>query len=233
MIPMTEKEYFAKSKKQRLPLRCPIIGKCERYALTVLYLSELNIHGKGRTLEDKLRSWGYLADNYEKEKIHQVGEPFVFSKSQNTCSISKACPEVSLFNNDMIFGFFPKKAITEGYWDNFWRDDRFEEDGKFDVEKTGHYSECSEFSQYHYENKIGDRKRQTAQRRNKISKKARFEIFQRDNFTCQYCKRNKDEDGVKLQLDHIIPVSEGGTDSINNLTTSCEDCNQGKTNKII
>lgn len=56
----------------------------------------------------------------------------------------------------------------------------------------------------------------------------RFEVFKRDNFTCQYCGRNVKEDGVKLQCDHKVPKSKGGEDILSNLETACEQCNQGK-----
>lgn len=59
-----------------------------------------------------------------------------------------------------------------------------------------------------------------------ISKKLRFEIFKRDLFTCQYCGNNPPK--VILEIDHIIPVSKNGTTEIDNLITSCFDCNRGK-----
>jgi len=62
----------------------------------------------------------------------------------------------------------------------------------------------------------------------KLSQKLRFEVFKRDEFTCQYCGRKPPE--VILHVDHIIPVSEGGLDDISNLITSCKDCNLGKSN---
>lgn len=61
-----------------------------------------------------------------------------------------------------------------------------------------------------------------------ISKKLRFEVFKRDKFTCQYC--GKQAPNVILEADHINPVSKGGTNELLNLTTSCYDCNRGKTN---
>ena len=59
-----------------------------------------------------------------------------------------------------------------------------------------------------------------------VSLKLRFEVFKRDNFTCQYCGRKTPE--VILELEHIIPLSKGGTDEFDNLTTSCFECNRGK-----
>lgn len=62
--------------------------------------------------------------------------------------------------------------------------------------------------------------------RKPISKKLRFEVFKRDNFTCQYCGRMAPD--VILEIDHIIPVANGGVNDILNLITSCMDCNRGK-----
>jgi len=59
-----------------------------------------------------------------------------------------------------------------------------------------------------------------------MKKSIRFEIFKRDNFTCQYCGRKTPE--VILETDHIVPKVEGGTDDIQNLITSCFECNRGK-----
>jgi len=59
-----------------------------------------------------------------------------------------------------------------------------------------------------------------------ISRALRFEVFKRDSFSCQYCGRQTPQ--TILEIDHIIPKSKGGTDDINNLITSCFDCNRGK-----
>ena len=66
-------------------------------------------------------------------------------------------------------------------------------------------------------------------KRKPLSKSVRFEVFKRDSFTCQYCGRSAPE--VVLEVDHIIPVSKGGTDELLNLVTSCRDCNRGKSAK--
>lgn len=66
-------------------------------------------------------------------------------------------------------------------------------------------------------------------KRKSLSKKIRFEVFKRDSFTCQYCGRKAPD--VILEIDHIEPVSKGGTNDILNLVTSCSDCNRGKSNR--
>ena len=67
--------------------------------------------------------------------------------------------------------------------------------------------------------------------RKAISKKLRFEIFKRDNFTCQYCGSKSPD--VVLQVDHINPVHNGGENDILNLVTSCFDCNIGKKHRLL
>lgn len=64
-----------------------------------------------------------------------------------------------------------------------------------------------------------------------ISKKERFDIFERDNFTCQYCGEKPPQ--IVLVIDHIYPVSKGGKNDKDNLITSCFNCNSGKSDSII
>jgi hypothetical protein len=59
--------------------------------------------------------------------------------------------------------------------------------------------------------------------------KLRSSVFRRDNFTCTYCT----ERGGRLECDHIIPVSRGGTEALENLTTACFACNRSKRAKTI
>ena len=66
-------------------------------------------------------------------------------------------------------------------------------------------------------------------KRKAIPKKIRFEVFKRDSFTCQYCGRKSPD--VLLVIDHIEPVSKGGTNALLNLITSCQDCNAGKSDR--
>ena len=67
--------------------------------------------------------------------------------------------------------------------------------------------------------------------RSKMSDSLRYNILKRDNFRCQICGSTQ-LDGVKLQVDHIIPVSKGGLTESNNLQTLCDRCNLGKSNKM-
>jgi CRISPR/Cas system Type II protein with McrA/HNH and RuvC-like nuclease domain len=68
-------------------------------------------------------------------------------------------------------------------------------------------------------------------KRRKLSKKIRFEVFKRDNFTCQYCGRKAPD--VVLEVDHVNPVAKGGTNNIMNLITSCVECNKGKGKDVL
>ena len=62
-------------------------------------------------------------------------------------------------------------------------------------------------------------------KRKEQGKSSSWQIFNRDNFTCQYCGKNPTEDNVKLNVDHIKPRTSGGTDDFENLITACEQCN--------
>ncbi len=58
-----------------------------------------------------------------------------------------------------------------------------------------------------------------------------WEVLARDKWKCLSCGRTAREDGILLEVDHIIPRSKGGTDDISNLQTLCKKCNIGKSNK--
>lgn len=68
-------------------------------------------------------------------------------------------------------------------------------------------------------------------KRKSLTKKTRFEVFKRDKFQCQYCGNTAPE--VVLNVDHIDPVANGGSNELINLITSCFDCNQGKKARLL
>jgi len=70
-----------------------------------------------------------------------------------------------------------------------------------------------------------------------INPQLRNEILERNGYTCQRCGAGPgDADPfnpgrkVRLHIDHIKPISQGGTDSKDNLRVLCSACNQGKSN---
>ncbi len=60
------------------------------------------------------------------------------------------------------------------------------------------------------------------------SKRGRWLILERDNFTCIYCGLSAPNDAALLHVDHILPVAEGGRSFAGNLITSCKGCNMEK-----
>lgn len=69
------------------------------------------------------------------------------------------------------------------------------------------------------------------QQRALMTDSLRYDILRRDGFRCRLCGSTA-SDGVKLHVDHIIPVSKGGRTEPGNLRTLCERCNMGKSNKL-
>lgn len=53
-------------------------------------------------------------------------------------------------------------------------------------------------------------------------------IFLRDGYKCTYC-----HDTEFLSVDHIMPLSRGGSNGLENLTTACRSCNSRKSNKTL
>lgn len=55
--------------------------------------------------------------------------------------------------------------------------------------------------------------------------RARKQALRRDQFRCQGCTAHPGKThGVDLQVHHIVPVSDGGTNDLDNLLTLCNSC---------
>lgn len=57
----------------------------------------------------------------------------------------------------------------------------------------------------------------------------RLNIFLRDGFTCQYC--GDKFSSRELTFDHVIPRSQGGQTSFDNIVSACISCNTKKADK--
>lgn len=70
----------------------------------------------------------------------------------------------------------------------------------------------------------------TARRRARVNVRTdewyslREQVFERDGFVCAYCG---DAEGPH-QIDHIVPVVQGGASVLDNLCVACRACNASK-----
>jgi len=67
----------------------------------------------------------------------------------------------------------------------------------------------------------------TAARRDAIPKNVRHEVWRRDGGQCVDCRSRE-----RLEFDHIIPVSKGGSNTARNIELRCQDCNREKAARI-
>ena len=61
----------------------------------------------------------------------------------------------------------------------------------------------------------------------RISQRVMDRVWNRDGGKCVECGSNE-----KLEFDHIIPFSKGGSNTYRNIQLLCESCNRSKSNKI-
>jgi len=83
-----------------------------------------------------------------------------------------------------------------------------------------------------------------------LKKEAKLKILKRDKYTCKYCGaslKGKDtptrpnnyefnewkNNRKDPTIDHVIPISKGGSDNKENLVACCLKCNRLKGNKML
>lgn len=69
-------------------------------------------------------------------------------------------------------------------------------------------------------------------RRRKIPTDIQRMVRQRANHLCEYCHTSERWQYIPFTIDHIIPISQGGTDQDDNLALACFHCNRRKGGQI-
>jgi hypothetical protein len=64
--------------------------------------------------------------------------------------------------------------------------------------------------------------------RPRIPENVRIEVWRRDGGKCARCGSRE-----RLEYDHIVPISKGGSNTARNIELLCEDCNRRKSNNVV
>lgn len=222
--------YSERSARAKITPRCPIASSelCPRYYASWWLLSDAGISTK-ITAEDKARldrKWVPFNPSVVEE------EPGIAHANGKLVSINEFCPEVAY----EVFGFFA--SGLHRYADEIDRDlehKKLAESGAdaddprwqwFSL-RPRHFTECREYSIFSDVSTGKKPKRKsTHSRRNEVTQKVRWQVLARDSFTCQYCGIRPPE--AVLEIDHKVSLKDGGSNELENLLTSCQECNRGK-----
>lgn len=207
---MNKADYQERSRKLRVPQRCPLVGYCQRWAWTIYFYNYTELPNPTNDIGDVLRKAGDLPDDYEQKKVTLAVEAPEISRGDDFHWAHNLCPEVPLFDRHYTPGHIPDEAIASFSW--------LKSSGIEYVEHK-HFSECLEF--------IQSTGLKPKPKRKSLPSKLRFKILKRDDFTCTYCGKSA-KDGAELHVDHKTSVKDGGTNEPDNLVTSCTECNFGK-----
>lgn len=66
----------------------------------------------------------------------------------------------------------------------------------------------------------------------KVSRKLKNKIQKSANYHCGYCQIPQDLIPNLLEIEHLLPLAEGGTNEEENLWLACRNCNSYKSSKI-
>jgi hypothetical protein len=124
----TKEDYFARSREQHLPNRCPILNRCARRFATIELVNE------GVDVE---RSVG----NPQKPEVPISGTgPLLVGRLDDThFVIDGVCPEVALFETAYFLMGLSGKPLIKARYDKY-------ANPQDEVLETGHFSECAEYA---------------------------------------------------------------------------------------
>jgi HNH endonuclease len=88
-----------------------------------------------------------------------------------------------------------------------------------DLSELGEFIEFSPFERTTYQDRMASRR---------ISDHTRATVIVRDGGRCRKCRGS-----TNLEIDHVVPISKGGSSEENNLQTLCRRCNRRKWKKLI
>lgn len=141
-----------------------------------------------------------------------------------TWGLADKCPITILFSK--LNEFYKNNNIEFFLYNNtiyMIRDLFSEDDAKLLIME--HYdSERKKFERL--KNKFSGIK-ETKHERIRIPESVRIEVWRRDQGMCAQCGSRE-----KLEYDHIVPVSKGGSNTSRNIELLCETCNKRKSNNI-
>ena len=223
--------YSERSKKAGQSPRCPLASSelCPRYYASTWLLADAGVTTKIPESDTKRldRKWEPFKPTISEEN------PSISGTGAERMSIHGFCPEV-VYDRFGYFASFLGSAGDE--FDTQYRHEALSKDGApSDDPRWGwssyterHFTECREFSIFNSSGvlKLPGKRSAGQSARSAMGPKLRWQVLARDSFTCTYCGRRPPE--VSLEVDHRQPVVMGGTNELENLFTSCQDCNRGK-----
>jgi len=96
---------------------------------------------------------------------------------------------------------------------------------------------CTEYLDQHkrdlfYKKPVRKYKSSFGTERNHIPSATRRAVFQKFSYCCAYCgislHHYQNNEKVRLEIDHRVPLAMGGTDEYSNLILACKECNNKK-----
>lgn len=73
-----------------------------------------------------------------------------------------------------------------------------------------------------------DTNKNVTNERPRIPESVRVEVWRRDSGKCARCGSRE-----RLEYDHIVPISRGGSNTARNIELLCEKCNRSKSNNVV
>jgi HNH endonuclease len=69
-------------------------------------------------------------------------------------------------------------------------------------------------------------------RRRMIPREIQEQVRRRAGALCEYCHTAEQWQYIRFTVDHVLPLAEGGTNTLDNLALACFHCNRRKADRL-
>jgi hypothetical protein len=168
-------------------------------------------------LKISIEKYNSIKDKYDSH-LNAKRETKEIGRDETLKYIEETTDKYFLFNNELYFTSTKKEPYryTQDQLEILLKEFIYKENSKFEKLQK----QIDLFEKISLEIDV-ERKREP------IPEDVKFEVWRRDGGKCVICGSNE-----KLEFDHIIPFSKGGSNTARNIQLLCESCNRKKSNII-
>ena len=218
-------------KKTRVAVNEYLIDEREAIDALIILSSKRSFYFKGEEVErnENISAFQYLYHHSYLETLSKIRDVLASIDSENTVS----SPELLYKRYQTQLENEPVKLTVNGKYQWVFKGYVYQVNGDYSDEQIRLLILEDFDKERRYFEKLkakfdGTKAAESVYERPRIPENVRVEVWRRDGGKCARCGSQE-----KLEYDHIVPISKGGSNTARNIELLCEKHNRSKSNNVV